>query len=150
VARFFFLMVGNGTHMDFDLTLAKEHSEKNPVYYVQYAHARICSILRNTKPLIRKGHTAKTPRLEDLSALNLAKKLLEFPELVADLARTRTVNELTGYAIQVATGFHDFYTKFRIISDGTVNLPGLELVQATQLVLQQTLKLLGVNAPEKM
>jgi arginyl-tRNA synthetase len=150
VARFFFLMVGPGTHMDFDLNLAKEHSEKNPVFYVQYAHARISSILKNTRPLLRKKKVEKKSPLSDPSAFTLIKTLLEFPELVDRAAKSRTVSELPTYAIRLATDFHNFYTKVRIISDDVVQLPALELAEATKLVLAQTLGLLGVRAPEKM
>ncbi len=150
VARFFFLMVGPGTHMDFDLQLAKEHSEKNPVYYVQYAHARIVSLLKKAKPLLRKKQVARKAPVTDPSAFTLVKTLLEFPELVERSARTRNVSELPPYTIRLATDFHTFYTKVRIINDGVVQLPALELAQATQLVLAQSLNLLGVRAPEKM
>lgn len=150
VARWFFLMVSPNTHMDFDLDLAKKHSDENPVFYVQYAHARIASILKNTKPLIRRKQVMTKPLLKDDSAFQLIKNLLRFPELVEACAESLTVHELTTYALDVARDFHDFYTKVRVIDRDTVNRPALELAEATQLVIRQTLGLLGINAPEKM
>jgi len=150
VARWFFLMVSPNTHMDFDLDLAKEHSEKNPVFYVQYAHARIASIIKNTRPLIRRKKIASKPLLDDDSAFQLIKNLLRFPELVEASAESLTVHELTSYALDVARDFHDFYTRVRVIDRDVVNRPALELAEATQLVIRRTLGLLGIKAPDKM
>ncbi len=150
VARWFFLMLSPNTHMDFDLDLAKEHSDKNQVFYVQYAHARIASIIKNTRPLIRRKQVATKPLLEDGSAFQLIKNLLRFPELVEACAESLTVHELTNYALELARDFHDFYTRVRVIDRDIVNQPALELAEATQLVIRQTLGLLGIKAPEKM
>ncbi|MFH0829123.1 MAG: arginine--tRNA ligase [Candidatus Kerfeldbacteria bacterium] len=144
--RFFFLMHAANTHMDFDLTLAKERSEKNPVYYVQYAHARICSIVKKTKGLPRtKGAAITEP-----SALALIKQLLRLPELVSDIATTYDVHKLPFYATDLATSFHDFYGKVRVIDNGTVDEQRLALVTATQQTLATTLKLMGISAPTTM
>ncbi|USN53236.1 MAG: arginine--tRNA ligase [Candidatus Nomurabacteria bacterium] len=148
-ARFFFLMSGMNTHMDFDLNLAREQSDKNPVYYVQYAHARIASILRKADPLVKKGKTTKAA-LQEPSADELVKQLLRFPELVAQVARRSSVHELPQYAMSLATAFHNFYTKVRVIDNEQVSLPAYELCQASKLVLQKTLALMGIHAPEKM
>ncbi|MFA5995327.1 MAG: arginine--tRNA ligase [Patescibacteria group bacterium] len=145
VVRWFFLMHDTNTHMDFDLNLAKEHSDKNPVYYVQYAHARICSILAKVPKL------APAPlQFTNSSEESLAKILLRLPELVEEVSKTYQVHKLPQYALEVARAFHYFYTKSRVIEGETVNRTRLQLVQATQLVLKNTLQLMGINAPEKM
>ncbi|MBI4426745.1 MAG: arginine--tRNA ligase [Candidatus Kerfeldbacteria bacterium] len=145
-ARFFFLMHAANTHMDFDLDLAKEKSEKNPVYYVQYAHARICSIVKKTKGL----PTKKGAAISEPAALGLIKQLLRLPELVEEVAMSYDVHKLPFYTMRLAETFHVFYGQVRVIDHGTVNPRALELVQATKLVLAKTLRLMGVSAPEKM
>ncbi len=145
-ARFFFLMHGGNTHMDFDLNLAKEKSEKNPVYYVQYAHARIASILTKTKklPVLASKEAPHT------SELNLVKILLHFPRLIEEIGANREVHKLSFYAMDLAAKFHEFYTYCRVIDDGKVWKHRLVLVTVTQRILAQTLGLMGVTSPEKM
>lgn len=147
-ARFFFLMHAPGTHMDFDLRLAKTKSDENPVYYVQYAHARICSILRNVRKIGPKAF--RPQRLTEPEAFDLVRLLLRFPDLIEACATDLTVQPLTAYARDLATQFHLFYTKHRIIDEGIVRTGRLDLVRATKQVLAATLKLLGIAAPEKM
>lgn len=146
VARFFFLMHSANTHMDFDLHLAKEKSEKNPVFYVQYAHARIASILVKTKRLPpMKGKVAPHP-----SEVALAKAMLDFPRLIEQIGRNFEVHKLSFYAVDLATKFHDFYTTCRVIDQDKVWTHRLELIKATKMLLAKTLGLMGVSAPEKM
>ncbi len=151
VARFFFLMREPNSHMDFDLTLAKEHSQKNPVFYVQYAYARLSNILKTARE--RGDRKAK----RDLSLLRkpeefaLIKMLLQFPELVEDVARTYEVQRLPQYALHLAAAFHKFYDTTRVIDiDRNVSMARLMLVQATKTVLENTLKLMGISAPERL
>ncbi len=145
-ARFFFLMHAPNTHMDFDITLAKEQSDKNPVYYVQYASARMFSILAKTKKLpIRR---LREPAHE--AELALIKRFLQLPELVTELAASREVQQLAFYAQDLARDFHDFYTQCRVIEDNHVWDRRLQLVQAARLVLGKTLGLMGITAPERM
>lgn len=146
VVRFFFLMRAPETHMDFDLNLAKEHSNKNPVYYVQYAHARIHSILEKARTLTVVAH--KTP-LEE-SEKNLVKELMKFPQLVESVANTYAVHQFPSYAVSLADAFHRFYEHCRVIDNDTVNENRLKMVQATQIVLKNALSVIGVSAPEKM
>lgn len=146
VARFFFLMHGPSTHMDFDLNLAKEKSDKNPVFYVQYAHARISSLLKKVGKLPRL-HSNEAPHT---SELNLVKTLLHFPLVIHEVAATHETQKLPFYAIELATKFHEFYTHCRVIDEDKVWASRLELVKATQMVLQKTLKVMGVSAPDKM
>lgn len=146
VARFFFLMHSANSHMDFDLNAAKEKSEKNPVFYVQYAHARIASVLRKVgrrQPVLLR----EAPHASELA---LVKSLLEFPGLVAEVAVSSAVHKLPVYAMDLAAKFHDYYTNCRIIEGEKVWKHRLVLLKATQVVLRKTLGLMGVSAPEKM
>ena len=153
VARFFFLSRSPDTHLNFDLDLAKEQSEKNPVYYVQYAHARICSILRKrkTKNEKLKTTTKNLKLLNHPSELGLIKQIIRFPEIVEDTAKDYQVQRLPQYATDLATTFHQFYRDCRVIS-GDENLiqARLCLVLVAKSVLKNTLNLMGISAPEKM
>jgi arginyl-tRNA synthetase len=149
VARFFFLMRPADTHLDFDLGLARERSEKNPVYYVQYAHARICSILRKAKNFDLKPETLNL--LDHPAELALIKKLIQLPELIEDLAKNYQVHTLCFYLIDFADLWHKFYEQCRVISrDKNLTLARLQLVIATGIILRTGLKLLGISAPERM
>lgn len=158
-ARFFFLMYSPDTHMNFDLGLAKERSEKNPVYYVQYAHARISSILRKLEEL--KDSTSldqngqKKSNLELLThekELSLIKELSRFPELIEEIAESYEVRKLPQYAIKLADKFHSFYNACRVIDTEKPDRSAArqELVNAVRIVSKETLRLIGVDAPEKM
>jgi len=153
VARFFFLQRSPGSHLNFDLDLAKEQSEKNPVYYIQYAYARIHSILRKLKTQNSKLKTT-TENLKLLnhpSELELIKQLIKFPEVVEDIARDYQVQRLPQYALDLARQFHDFYEKCRVISpDKNLTQSRLALILATKIVLKNTLDLMGISAPERM
>ena len=148
VVRFFFLMSSMNTHMDFDLTLAQEHSDKNPVFYVQYAHARIASILRNLSEEARM--VPGMMKFIHPTEQSLAKELLRFPALVEGIAQSYEVQQLTIYTTEVARRFHDFYQKCRVIEDEMVHAERVALIQATQIILRQALTLMGISAPEKM
>jgi arginyl-tRNA synthetase len=149
--RFLLLQRGADSQLDFDFELAIQQSNDNPVYYVQYAHARIASIFRTA------AERGITPDGADLSALAtpgelaIIKLCLRFPELLADIVGHRGVHLLTGYALELAGAFHGFYRDHRVVSeDIAVSKARLRLVQAVQVTLRQTLGLLGVSAPESM
>ncbi|MFA6272449.1 MAG: arginine--tRNA ligase [Patescibacteria group bacterium] len=149
VARFFFLMYAVSTHMDFDLSLARKKSSKNPVYYVQYAHARICSIMEKLKK--EEGTLNKfKAELKHPSELILAKELTKFPDLLQEISRSYEVHRLPFYTIEIAKKFHDFYAQCKVIEEGNLNEERLQLIQATQITLQNALSLMGVSAPVKM
>lgn len=150
VARFFFLSRSTDSHLNFDLGLAKEQSEKNPVYYIQYAHARICSILAKSKIKTDRSK-ADYKLLCHPAELNLIKQLLRLPEIIEDTAGDYQVQRLPQYAVDVATAFHQFYRDCQVLS-GNVHLAQarLALVSATKIVLKNTLSLMGISAPEKM
>lgn len=150
VARFFFLTRSSNTHLNFNLDLAKEKSEKNPVYYIQYAYARICSILIKTGKNL-KLKIVNLKLLNSPAELELIKKLIQLPEAVEDTARDYQVQRLPQYAIELAAIFHQFYQKCRVISENKeLSQSRLSLVLATKIVLKNTLDLMGISAPEKM
>ena len=138
--------------MDFDLDLAREQSDKNPVYYVQYAHARIVSILR--KVGTNKNFAPKILHFALLihpSEIALIKEIVRLPDLVARIAKNYEVHHLTTYAKELAAAFHAFYRDCRVISeDKELTLSRIALCRATQIALANTLRLMGISAPEKM
>ena len=153
VARFFFLLYSPDTHLNFDLGLAEERSQKNPVYYVQYAHARICSILKKAKSekLKIKGE-ADLALLKNEKELSLIKELNKFPEIIQEISASYEVHKLPHYAIKLADKFHSFYNAIQVIDKDNPELiqARLKLVNAVRIVLRETLNLIGVGAPEKM
>ncbi|MDO8490936.1 MAG: arginine--tRNA ligase [Dehalococcoidia bacterium] len=151
VCRFFFLSRSADAQMDFDLALAKEQSENNPVYYVQYAHARIASILRLAQEKGIDFSQGDTCLLTHPAELSLIRKILLLPELVESIALNLEPHHLPHYAQDLATSFHSFYKQCRVVSDDEALTPArLKLVQATKIVLARTLDLMGMTAPEKM
>lgn len=156
VTRFFFLMYSPDTHMNFDLDLAKEQSAKNPVFYVQYAHARIASILEKAKNNIQNTtdniQNAKLELLIHESELSLLKELNKFPALIEEIASDYNVHKLPQYAIKLADKFHCFYGACKVIDEQNPELSEarLSLISAVKIVLAETLSLIGVEAPEKM
>ncbi len=149
--RFFFLSRSADSQMDFDLELAKKESADNPVYYVQYAHARIASILSLAE---EKGIDYKDGDISLLTSepeLTLIRKMLLLPEIVEIVTRTLEPHHLTYYAQDLATVFHSFYKQCRVVSDDEVLTKArLRLVEAAKLVLAKTLHLMGMTAPESM
>jgi arginyl-tRNA synthetase len=149
--RFFFLSRSADSQMEFDLELAKRQSADNPVYYVQYGHARICSILRlasEKKIDYRKGDVSL---LTSDAELALIRRMLEFPEVVELVSQTLEPHHLPYYAQELATTFHNFYEKCRVVSDDKVlTRSRLKMVEAARIVLARTLALMGMGAPEQM
>lgn len=153
-ARYFFVMIKPDSHLDFDLDLARSQTAENPVYYVQYAHARICSILRLAG---ERGIEVPSPAEVDFSVLRhpaeleLVKKIAELPETIIGAARALEPHRLTRYAQELAALFHNFYTNCRVLADEEA-LRGarLILVTATRITLRNVLHLLGISAPERM
>ena len=147
--RFFFLMYSADRHMTFDLDLAKEESSKNPVYYVQYAHARIASILEKDEE--NRKEDADYGLLTHEKELDLIRELDKWPELVTDIARNYEVHRLPYYAMELASKFHSFYKECKVLGeDKELTLARLMLIIATKKVLKNVLDTIGVEAPEKM
>lgn len=150
VARFFYLVKSLDAHMDFDLDKARDISEKNPVYYVQYAYARICSIFTKSKVENQKSKV-NLDLLEHPAELILIRELTKFPELIIEISKNYAVHHLPTFAISLADKFHDFYEKCRVLSEEKkLTEARLALILATKIILKNVLDLLGVKAPEKM
>ncbi len=149
--RYFFLSRSANSQMDFDLELAKRESQDNPVYYIQYAHARIASILRLAE---ERGITYENGDVSLLTTepeLTLIRKLLLLPELIETVCQTLEPHHLTYFAQDLAATFHRFYKECRVISDDTALTPArLKLVGAAKTVLARTLHLMGMTAPDRM
>ena len=149
--RFFFLARSSDSQMDFDLELAKKQSQENPVYYVQYAHARIASILRLAQEKGIDYSNGDVSRLTSEPELMLIRKMLRLSEIVEVIVQTSEPHHLTYYAQDPATVFHSFYKQCRVVSDDeTVTQARLKLVEASKIVLARSLHLMGITAPEKM
>jgi len=148
-ARFFYLMKSLDTQVEFDVDLAKEKSVKSPVYYIQYAHARICSILRKIPN--HKFPDSNLKLLVHHSELNLIKQLIRLPEIIEETAKDYQVQRLPQYSTELAAAFHQFYRDCRVLTETRSLLAArLALVLATKIVLNNTLDLMGISAPEKM
>lgn len=152
VTRFFFLMRHMNSHLNFDLTLAKTQSDENPVFYVQYAHARICSIVRfGQEKNITFEKNPELTLLDSEEELDLIKHLIFFPATIENSAHNFEPHRLVHYLIDTATLFHKFYTICRVISDDTqLTQARLALCEATRVVIYNGCRILGITAPEKM
>jgi len=152
VVRYFFIMRGINTHLNFDMTLAKDESDENPVFYLQYAHARLCNILKHAE---EQGHIFNEKT--DLSPLNLdseiqlIKLLLEFPNIIGKAKDNLEPQTIATYLQSLAGLFHKYYAKERVVTeDRNKTSARLILVQALQIVLNNGLSLLGIHALERM
>jgi len=153
VTRFLYLMKSLDTQMEFDLDLAKERSEKNPVFYVQYASARIHGILAKLKSQISnlKTKSQKSNLLTHQAELDLIRQLIRFPEVVEDTAQDYQVQRLPHYGVEIASCFHYFYKCCRVrMEDKDLMKARLALVLATKMVLENVLRLMGIHAPKRM
>jgi len=149
-ARFYFLMRSAESHLDFDLTLAVAQSNENPVYYIQYAHARVASILRQTGEELAAPDLPAGRLIAD-EEIELADAVAAFPEVVAEAALFREPHRLTGYLLALAGLFHGYYNKYRVLTEETdLTRARLVLVMAVQITIANGLSLLGVAAPERM
>ncbi len=149
--RFVFLSRTADSQMDFDIELAKKQSAENPVYYVQYAHARIASILRLAEDRSLDYRDGDVSLLTTEPELTLIRKMLLLPEIVELIASTLEPHHLTYYAQDLATVFHSFYNQCRVMSDDeALTKARLKLVDAAKIVLSRTLHLMGMTAPDSM
>ena len=152
--RFFLLARAADSQMDFDLDLAVEQSAENPVYYVQYGHARIASILRYARERVPDFADGDVSLLRHPAELALIRQMLLLPEVVEQAAENLAPHHLTYYAQDLASTFHSFYKECRVVSadpaDAELNKARLKLVSAAKIVLAKTLRLMGMSAPERM
>ena len=153
-ARYNFLMRRSDSHLDFDLEVAKKQSNENPVYYVQYAYARICSILRMAGErgiALPAYKDIDSALLQEPEEINLIKIMARYPETIYGAARTLEPHRITFYLNELAGVFHSYYNKNKVISDNEkLTAARLFMIKAIRIVLQNALKILGVNAPDKM
>ena len=154
VARYYFLMRSSDTHLDFDLELAKQETSENPVFYIQYAHARICSIFRSAG---EKGVVWNKSNEVDLSLLvegeefGIIRAVLAFPEIVEKSARALEVHRISHYLLDMVSRFHGYYSRHRVISDDkALTLARLFLLDAIRITIRNGFDLMGISAPEKM
>ena len=147
--RYFFAMRAASAHMDFDINLALEQSSNNPVYYAQYAHARLCSILEQGKDI---GLDVSASKLEKPSEMALLKHIANFPNVVNDAAKERAPYKITNYIHDLAGLIHEFYTECRVIDrdNKETSSSRLALCRASEQVMKNALNLIGVSAPERM
>ena len=152
VVRYFFIMRGMNTHLNFDLDLAADQSEKNPVYYLQYAHARICNIIKHGETMSISTNSNYDPTLLDNPAeIRLLKKLDQFPSMVENVLQTLEPQTISTYLHDTAIYFHKFYAECRVITDDAeLTNARIALVSATRIILANGLGLLGISSPEKM
>lgn len=152
--RYFFLARSPSTQMEFDLELAKKESSENPVYYIQYAHARNYSILNLARDRNIDWSQGDVSLLTNPNELNLIRTMIRLPELVDQMARSLEPHHLPHYAMELATAFHWFYENCRVISanpeDNEMTLARLKLVESAQIVFRRALELMGMSAPERM
>jgi len=150
-ARFFFLRRKISTPLDFDIELAKKHSDENPVYYVQYAHARICSIMRQPGAEHALGDKVDYSLLSSEEELDLLRTIALFPWTLSAIVRSIEPHIITGYLIDLARAFHYFYQKCRVIGeDRALTDARLALCRGTAAVLKEGMDVIGIEAPERM
>ena len=154
VARYYFLMRSSDTHLEFDLELAKKENSENPVFYIQYAHARICSIFRTAE---EKGVVWDRSNEVDLSLLveeeefGIIRAVLAFPEIVEKSARALEVHRISHYLLDMVSRFHGYYSRHRVISDDkALTLARLSLLDAIRITIRNGFELMGISPPEKM
>jgi len=151
--RFMLIMSSHDQHINFDLDLVLKQSSENPVFYVQYAHARICSILRKAEEEgYAIGSGSDFDKLFEPAELELVKKMVQLPEIVSQAARDYSPHYLPHYAMDLAATFHIFYRDCRVIDAEAPELSRarLGLVEAARVALANTLDLMGMTAPERM
>jgi arginyl-tRNA synthetase len=156
-ARFFFLMRKSDSHLDFDLELAKRQSSENPVFYVQYAHARVASIFEQARRsgllagVMRGAQPVQLERLELGEEMELIRKMVQFNEVLEDSVRELEPHRMVFYLLDLAGEFHRYYNRFRVLSDDKeLSEARLLLVENVQKTIRRGLGILGVAAPMKM
>ena len=152
IIRYFFIMRGANSHLDFDLDLAKDESEKNPVYYLQYANARISNLLKRYEKEITKEAKINLSLLKEKDEIALAKLLSEFPSKMEEVLKVLEPRKLATYLEEVAAAYHKFYGNHKIIDPQNLDLSMArkKLCEATKIILINGLSILGISAPDRM
>ena len=152
VVRYFFVMRSMNTHLDFNLDLASEQSEKNPVYYIQYAHARISNIIRRyDESYIQENYNFNSSLITCDEEIDMLKHLVNFSEVVDHAYRNLEPQFIANYLQELASIFHKFYNKCRVITDNSdLTTARINLIKSVKIILKNGLKILGITAPERM
>tara|TARA_B100000902_G_scaffold91145_1_gene94728 strand:- start:416 stop:2038 length:1623 start_codon:yes stop_codon:yes gene_type:complete len=152
IIRYFFIMRGTNSHLDFDLDLAKDESEKNPVYYLQYANARISNLLKRYDKEISADNKIDYSLLQEKDEIALVKLLSEFPIKMEDVSNSLEPRKIATYLEEVAAAYHKFYGNHKVINPENTDLSSArkKLCEATKIILTNGLSILGISAPEKM
>jgi len=154
VVRYFYIMRSASSHLNFDLDLAKRQTEENPVFYLQYAHARISSIFRRAEErgLTLQAESADLKLLNETFTVALINKMVEFPEVLDHCRRALEVHHLPSYLFDLATALHKFYTEYKVVDleNPELSQSRLALLEAVQITLRNGLKILGISAPDQM
>ncbi len=153
-ARYYFLMRSSDTHLDFDLELAKKETAENPVFYIQYAHARICSIFRTAEEggvVWNRSAEVDLSPLVDEEEYAIIRAILAFPEVVEKSARAMEVHRISHFLLDLVSRFHGYYSRHRVVSeDKALTLARLYLLDALRITIRNGFELLGISAPDKM
>ena len=153
-ARYYFLMRSSDTHLDFDLELAKAETPENPVFYIQYAHARICSIFRTAAEsgvVWDRSGEIDLSLLAENEELAIIRAVLAFPEVVEKSARAMEVHRISHYLLDLVSRFHGYYSRHRVITDDkSLTLARLYLLDALRITIRNGFELMGISSPEKM
>ena len=152
VVRYFFIMRGVNSHLNFELDIAKDQSDANPIFYLQYAHARISTLIKNAETLgiyINKTYDFK---IETQKEISLSKMLLEFPDVIVQISEELEPHHITKYTLDLASEFHSYYQSEKIIDEDNLNntISKLILCKAIQKTLKKSLEIMMISAPEKM
>ena len=152
VTRFFFIMRSMNTHLNFDLNLAKEQSDANPVFFIQYAHARCCNMLRRFDGDIKSIDSSVLNQLKNELESQITSKLLEFPDIIKKCSDSLEPQNISNYLAELSSSFHSYYARERVIDldNKTLTEARIYLVNALRIVIRNGLCILGVSAPEKM
>ena len=149
VVRYFFIMRGINSHLNFDLDIAKEKSEKNPIYYIQYANARINTILNNNELELNNPNLSLLNKDDEIK---LIYKLIEFKEIIVKIKEIMEPQILANYLLDLSSMFHKYYAKNRIINDNDTELTKARMIfiKSISIIIKNGLSILGISAPEKM
>ena len=152
VTRFFFIMRSMNTHLNFDLNLAKEQSDANPVFYIQYAHARCCNMLRRFDGDIKSVDSSVLNQLKNELESQITSKLLEFPDIIKKCSDSLEPQNISNYLAELSSSFHSYYARERVIDldNKTLTEARIYLVNALRIVIRNGLSILGISAPKKM
>lgn len=149
--RYFFIMRSNDSHLDFDMDLATSESNENPVYYVQYAHARICSMLKQAEEKgVDVNAEADVSLLTSEKEIDLLKRLGDYPQVIAEAANKKMPHRIPQYVFELAGDLHSFYNAEKVIDleNAEQTHARIALIKAVRIVIQDALNLIGVHAPE--